>query len=88
MMVRSRCGCHNSHSFEKKNEPPLSLATLLAILYEHDSNKKETAVMVGITTESSVFNVERMRGIGPPYPAWEAGVLPLNYIRIYFYHFN
>jgi hypothetical protein len=26
-------------------------------------------------------NLERVRGIEPPYPAWEAGVLPLNYTR-------
>lgn len=26
--------------------------------------------------------MERMRGIEPPYAAWEAAVLPLNYIRI------
>ena len=26
--------------------------------------------------------VERMRGIEPPYPAWKAGILPMNYIRI------
>lgn len=25
--------------------------------------------------------MERMTGIEPAYPAWEAGVLPLNYIR-------
>ena len=25
---------------------------------------------------------KRMTGIEPAYPAWEAGVLPLNYIRI------
>jgi len=24
---------------------------------------------------------ERVKGIGPSYPAWEAGVLPLNYTR-------
>lgn len=24
---------------------------------------------------------ERTRGIGPPYPAWEAGTLPLSYVR-------
>ena len=27
------------------------------------------------------FFVERMRGIEPPLSAWEAGVLPMNYIR-------
>ena len=26
--------------------------------------------------------LERMRGIEPPYPAWKAGILPMNYIRI------
>lgn len=26
--------------------------------------------------------VERMMGIEPTYPAWKAGVLPLNYIRM------
>jgi hypothetical protein len=25
--------------------------------------------------------LERMRGIEPPSQAWEAGVLPMNYIR-------
>ena len=29
----------------------------------------------------SVFFVERMMGIEPTRPAWEAGVLPLNYTR-------
>ena len=36
-------------------------------------------------------NVERVMGIEPTYPAWEAGVLPLNYTRTFslcllFYH--
>ncbi len=30
-----------------------------------------------------VFFLERMRGIEPPLSAWEAGVLPMNYIRVY-----
>jgi hypothetical protein len=25
---------------------------------------------------------ERVRGIGPLYPTWQAGVLPLNYTRL------
>src|SRR5690606_33891579 len=29
----------------------------------------------------SGFCLERMTGIEPAFPAWEAGVLPLNYIR-------
>lgn len=26
--------------------------------------------------------MERVKGIEPSFPAWEAGVLPLNYTRI------
>ena len=26
--------------------------------------------------------MERVKGIEPSYPAWEAGVLPLNYTRL------
>ena len=30
------------------------------------------------------YRTERVMGIEPTYPAWKAGVLPLNYTRIYF----
>ena len=30
----------------------------------------------------SATTLERIMGIEPTYPAWEAGVLPMNYIRI------
>ena len=29
------------------------------------------------------FKMERVPGIEPGYPAWKAGVLPLNYTRIW-----
>ena len=32
---------------------------------------------------SSLKLVERVTGIGPARPAWKAGILPLNYTRIY-----
>lgn len=32
--------------------------------------------------ELLAHSLERMRGIEPPYPAWKAGILPMNYIRI------
>ena len=35
----------------------------------------------GPTLQNSPFNVERVKGIEPSCPAWEAGVLPLNYTR-------
>ena len=28
------------------------------------------------------ISMERVTGIGPAYPAWKAGVLPLNYTRV------
>ena len=31
--------------------------------------------------EAAGFKLERIMGIEPTYPAWEAGVLPMNYIR-------
>jgi hypothetical protein len=33
------------------------------------------------------FQLERVMGIEPTLPAWEAGVLPLNYTRGGFYHY-
>ena len=38
------------------------------------------------TAEQS--RIKRITGIEPAYPAWEAGVLPMNYIRIRLYHYN
>ena len=35
-----------------------------------------------LTHQSSTFNDKRVKGIEPSCPAWEAGVLPLNYTRI------
>jgi hypothetical protein len=32
--------------------------------------------------KNSAFNGERVKGIEPSCPAWEAGVLPLNYTRM------
>ena len=32
--------------------------------------------------------MERVMGIGPTRPAWKAGILPLNYTRIYKTYFN
>jgi hypothetical protein len=34
---------------------------------------------------SQGFHMERVMGIEPTPPAWEAGVLPLNYTRIWEY---
>ena len=38
---------------------------------------------------SMYFNIEkRVMGIEPTYPAWKAGVLPMNYTRMYQYLLN
>ena len=36
---------------------------------------------VSAMVDGWIFGVEPMTGIEPPYSAWEADVLPLNYIR-------
>ena len=33
--------------------------------------------------QAHLIEVERVMGIGPTRPAWKAGILPLNYTRIY-----
>ncbi len=35
------------------------------------------------TSEEVLLILERMTGIEPARPAWKAGILPLNYIRIF-----
>jgi hypothetical protein len=35
-----------------------------------------------VNHQSSTFSDKRVKGIEPSCPAWEAGVLPLNYTRI------
>ena len=38
-------------------------------------NKKQLA-------KQAAFCLERLRGVEPPYAAWEAAVLPMNYSRV------
>ena len=35
--------------------------------------------------QASRKKIERVMGIEPTYPAWKAGVLPLNYTRMFIY---
>jgi hypothetical protein len=42
-----------------------------------------TAGIEQIRTASLLVNVEPMTGIEPAYSAWEADVLPLNYIGVW-----
>ena len=36
----------------------------------------------GIRAKQGISELERLRGVEPPYAAWEAAVLPMNYSRI------
>ena len=42
----------------------------------------QSGLQIKKAAKGSLFDLERMMGIEPTYPAWEAGVLPMNYIRV------
>lgn len=58
-------------------------------LYRHTANADKRARVSRIQKEKApsaqmrveALDLERMTGIGPAYSAWEADILPLNYIR-------
>ena len=58
-------------------------------LYRHTANAGKRARVLRIQKEKAPsaqmhvedLDLERMTGIGPAYSAWEADILPLNYIR-------
>ena len=56
--------------------PPVWPADMIRFPSTFPKTKEEGTVW------SLLFFLERMRGIEPPLSAWEAGVLPMNYIRV------
>ena len=58
-------------------------------LHRHTANVDKRARVLRIQKEKApsaqmrveALDLERMTGIGPAYSAWEADILPLNYIR-------
>ncbi len=58
-------------------------------LYRYTANADKRARVLRIQKEKApsaqmhveALDLERMTGIGPAYSAWEADILPLNYIR-------
>ena len=58
-------------------------------LYRYTENADKRARVLRIQKEKApsaqmhvaALDLERMTGIGPAYSAWEADILPLNYIR-------
>ena len=52
-------------------------------IIEHMSDYLFDYLSIGEIRKATVLShfSKRMTGIEPAYPAWEAGVLPMNYIR-------
>ena len=53
----------------------LSHQSLVTTIISYQAKQKEPFRALAI-------HVERMKGVEPSCPAWEAGVLPMNYTRI------
>ena len=64
------------YPFTRKMCSPLSKFQYSTIV-QADQKNKETPDFKGFLKK-----IERVMGIEPTYPAWKAGVLPLNYTRI------
>lgn len=60
--------------------PPRSVGLDRSLLDDHRSSR---FTLAPFRVRFPSFLLERMRGIEPPSPAWEAGVLPLNHIRVW-----
>ena len=43
---------------------------------------KKSRRKAGIRAKQGISELERLRGVEPPYAAWEAAALPMNYSRI------
>ena len=67
------------YPFTRQMCSPLSKFRYSTIV-QADQKNKETPDFKGFLKK-----IERVMGIEPTYPAWKAGVLPLNYTRIFNY---
>jgi hypothetical protein len=58
-------------------------STRAALIYQHRTTHRDKLIAddLGNTALAARSQVERMTGIEPALSAWEADVLPLNYIR-------
>ena len=77
---------HTSSQDSRKFFIFLEAYMLLRILYFNEVSKKLPAFIPNEKTPPRTIkvrdDVERVKGIEPSYPAWKAGVLPLNYTRV------
>ena len=65
------------YPFTRQMCSPLS-KFLYSTIVQADQKNKETPDFKGFLKKK----IERVMGIEPTYPAWKAGVLPLNYTRL------
>ena len=59
--------------------------TYFTIFFQNTYNlgKIKPSALQNLSGSVRTLDVERVKGIEPSYPAWEAGVLPLNYTRMF-----
>ena len=48
-----------------------------------NANPSKIPQKIRLPTREADFDLEQVKGIEPSWPAWEAGVLPLNYTCVF-----
>ena len=77
---------HHTHHTEPGGIRTLDLRLRRPLLYPAELQTRINFIPVyRLLTDHSVR--KRVMGIEPTYPAWKAGVLPLNYTRMFLYFF-
>ena len=74
-----RCSNQLSYTHHRENGTPEGTRTPGLLLRRQ--LLYPTELLAHIVTNTLPFSLERVKGIEPSYPAWKAGVLPLNYTR-------
>ena len=76
--IRRANQLHHTHHTEPGGIRTLDLRLRRPLLYP-----AELQTHFSLNENLSFSNEKRVMGIEPTYPAWKAGVLPLNYTRSY-----
>ena len=74
-----RCSNQLSYTHHRENGTPEGTRTPGLLLRRQ--LLYPTELLAHMTWNPQPFSLERVKGIEPSYPAWKAGVLPLNYTR-------
>ena len=76
--IRRANQLHHTHHTEPGGIRTLDLRLRRPLLYP-----AELQTHISKPQPETIVSGERVMGIEPTYPAWKAGVLPLNYTRIF-----